>query len=457
MIELRNFILKILQISNDYYEPDLDYIKLKYQINTIKEFNSLYSKRSNDLLIFNSNLSEKLFIRLVNLDEKFINRKYNKDINSIIFDIISNKNNNYYLSICDEFYNLNKSNIDSNIFINQIKSHIKNCNCKIRVKSIVNLSINTLIKIIKNTVNNKRNLINNNVKYLKKKIKNSKNNRDIVDCIKILNTIKANIGLEYIDVDNNYIFEKTITENTISCENSQIFKKKYNIKNQFYDTDKISINQLNNNNNNLNNNNFQFETEFNIEDIREINELLKEKIKKNNFNINNNEEFSKDIINEEKSKDIINEEKSKEIINEEFSKDIINEEKSKDIINEEFSKDIINEEKSKDIINEEKSKDIINEEKSIEINSEEKSYEDNKKEMIFNLEELKDYFNSIDDNNIGEIIYGFNILYKIINSYKKNKNFINLINQIMDKIYKQKIFLRETLVIDIDNLIKMLL
>ncbi len=411
MIELRNFILKILQISNDYYEPDLDYIKLKYQINTIKEFNSLYSKRSNDLLIFNSNLSEKLFIRLVNLDENFINRKYNKDINSIILDIISNKNNIYYLSICDEFYNLNKTNIDTNIFIHQIKSHVKNCNCKIRVKSIVNLSINTLIKIIKNTINNKKNLINNNVKYLKKKIKNSKNNRDIVDCIKILNTIKANIGLEYIDVDNNYVFEKTIAENTISCENSEIFKKNNNLKNQFFDTDKISINQLNNNNY-VNNNNFQFETEFNIDDIREINELLKEKIKKNNFYVDNNEELSKDVINEELSKDIINEELSK---------------------------------------------DTINEKKNIEINSEEINNEENKKEMIFNLEELKDYFNSIDDNNIGEIIYGFNILYRIINSYRKNKNFINLINQIMDKIYKEKIFLRETFVIDIDNLIKTLL
>ena len=147
MIELYNFILKIMQISNDFYEPDLYFIKLKYKLDSNKEFNKLYSKNLNKLLLFNSNEAEKLFIKLVNLDESYIERKYNKNINLIINDFIQNKNFNYYFSICDEFFSLNKSSIDfskeNNIFIQQIKSHVKNCNCKIKVKSIVNLSINT--------------------------------------------------------------------------------------------------------------------------------------------------------------------------------------------------------------------------------------------------------------------------------------------------------------------------
>jgi hypothetical protein len=429
MIELYNFILKILQISNDYYEPDLDFIKLKYQLNSIKEFNSLYIKKSNELLIFNSNQAEKLFIRLVNLDENFINRKYNKDINNVIIDFIVNKNTNYFFSICDEFYNLNKSNINTNIFICQIKSHIKNCNCKIKVKSIVNLSINTLIKIIKNTINNKKNLINNNVKNLKKKIKNSKNNMDIVDCIKILNTIKSNIGLECIDVDNYYIFEKSITENNL-FHNKPIenYKEKnnFNLNNQFDDTEEIFTSKLNNNKN------FQIETEYCIEDVKEINELIKKKIIKNNISYSllssiNKSDSDKIILN---IKDDINN----------INKDV------KD------AKDDIN-----NINKDEKDNNYdINKEELL-FNIDDNNTENDNDELLFKLDELKDYFNSINENNIGQLLYGFEILYNIINNYKKNKIFIDTINVILNKIYKEISFSRDTFLLDINDLIKMLL
>ena len=77
MIELYNFILKIMNIANDYYEPDLYYINLKYKIDLVKEFNKFYSNNlnQNKLLLFNSNEAEKLFIRLINLDESYIERK----------------------------------------------------------------------------------------------------------------------------------------------------------------------------------------------------------------------------------------------------------------------------------------------------------------------------------------------------------------------------------------------
>ena len=160
MIELYNFLLKIMNLDNEYSEPDMYYVNLKYKLDSVKKFNKLYLNNLNQskLLLFNSVEAEKLFIRLVNLDENYIERKYNKDIKSIITDFIKNKNNNYYFSICDEFFYINKSTINNdNIFIHQIKSHVKNCNCKIKVKSIVNLSINTLIKIIKNSISNKKN------------------------------------------------------------------------------------------------------------------------------------------------------------------------------------------------------------------------------------------------------------------------------------------------------------
>jgi hypothetical protein len=50
MIELYNFILKIMNIANDYYEPDLYYINLKYKIDLVKEFNKFYSNNLNYLL-----------------------------------------------------------------------------------------------------------------------------------------------------------------------------------------------------------------------------------------------------------------------------------------------------------------------------------------------------------------------------------------------------------------------
>jgi hypothetical protein len=74
MIELYNFILKIMNIANDYYEPELYYINLKYKLDSVKEFNKFYNNNlnQNKLLLFNSNEAEKLFIRLINLDESYI-------------------------------------------------------------------------------------------------------------------------------------------------------------------------------------------------------------------------------------------------------------------------------------------------------------------------------------------------------------------------------------------------
>ena len=77
-------------------------------------------------------------------------------------------------------------------------------------------------------------------------------------------------------------------------------------------------------------------------------------------------------------------------------------------------------------------------------------------ELLYKLDELKDYFNSINENNIGQILYGFEILYKIKYNIKKNNKIIDAINVILDKNYKEITFSINNFLYDIDNLINLL-
>jgi len=405
MIELYNFILKIINIVNEYYEPDNYYIKIKYKLDSIKEFNKFYYNNNlnqNKLLIFNSNEAEKLFIRLVNLDENYIQRKYNNDIKIIITDLIKNKNNNYFFSICDEFLSLNKSTINNdNIFIHQIKSHVKNCNCKIKVKSIVNLSVNTLIKIIKNNINNKKNSIIN----LKKKIINSKNNLDLYDCIKILNTIKANMGIE----SNLNVY--TVDDNLIEPSNK--------------------LNIFINNNQNINTKcsksfEIQNDTEYPIDDIQFMDSLIQQKF--NDFSYSLKSTVNNHISSKDSSKDS-SKESSKE-----FTKES-SKESSK-----EFTK-----ESSK-----ESSKEFTKE------SSKESSKEYNKEDLLFNLEKIMEYFTNIDINNFGECLLGFDLIFNLKKSYKNNNLIMKSIDIILEKVYKDKTLDKEDLIKNIINLIKII-
>jgi len=393
MIELYNFILKIINIVNEYYEPDNYYIKIKYKLDSIKEFNKFYYNNNlnqNKLLIFNSNEAEKLFIRLVNLDENYIQRKYNNDIKIIITDLIKNKNNNYFFSICDEFLSLNKSTINNdNIFIHQIKSHVKNCNCKIKVKSIVNLSVNTLIKIIKNNINNKKNSIIN----LKKKIINSKNNLDLYDCIKILNTIKANMGIE----SNLNVY--TVDDNLIEPSNK--------------------LNIFINNNQNINTKcsksfEIQNDTEYPIDDIQFMDSLIQQKF--NDFSYSLKSTVNNHISSKDSSKDS-SKESSKE-----FTKES-SKESSK-----EFTKE----------------------------SSKESSKEYNKEDLLFNLEKIMEYFTNIDINNFGECLLGFDLIFNLKKSYKNNNLIMKSIDIILEKVYKDKTLDKEDLIKNIINLIKII-
>jgi hypothetical protein len=406
MIELYNFILKIMNIVNEYYEPDLYYINLKYKLDSIKEFNKFYynNLNYNKLLLFNSIEAEKLFIRLINLDENYIERKYNQSMKTIITDFINNKNNNYYFSICDEFFSLNKSTLNNNIFIHQIKTHVKNCNCKIKVKSIVNLSINTLIKIIKNGINYKKNYIYN----LKKKIKNSKNNLDLLDCIKMLNTIKANMGIDTIQ--NNYTIEESIQSK-----------------------------------------NYQFDTEYPIEHIQIINSLIQKKLNDFSYSINsnveNNKKLSKDIF--KSSKEESKEKSSKEESKEKSSKEESKEKSSK----EESSKEKSSKEESKEKSSKEESKEKSSKEESEELNI---INEFNKEDLLFRLEKIIEYFMNINVNNFGECLSGFELIYNLKKTYKKNSLIVKSIEIILEKIYKSNAFDKGYLIKNIYDLCKII-
>ena len=407
MIELYNFLVKIMNIANDYSEPDLYYINLKYKLDSIKEFNKFYHNNlnQNKLLLFNSNEAEKLFIRLVNLDENYIERKYNKDIKDIISDFINNNNNNYYFSICDEFFNINKSTINNdNIFIHQIKSHVKNCNCKIKVKSIVNLSINTLIKIIKNSISNKKNSFIN----LKKKIKNSKNNLDLLDCIKILNTIKTNMGIE--SINNNYTIDENLSDN---FNNLNIF-----INNQHNSDNKLK--------------NYQFDTEFPINDIQAIDSLIQQKLKDFSYSVfsitdNQTKEYNK---SSSKTKESTKSSSKTKESNKSSSKEST---KSSSKTNSNTSS------KTK---------------KSTKSSS--KSEEQNKNDLLFSLEKIIEYFTNIDVNNFGECISGFELIYNLKKIYNNNNLIVKSLDIILGKVYKNKSFDKEELIKNINDLCKII-
>jgi hypothetical protein len=198
--DLTNYIIQLQVFCNNYNKYDLEYIKLKFNINNYSEFKSLFKQKYKKKLLFNSNKSENLFINFINFDQEYFTSNYKDDqLNKLINFFICNEN--VYLNRCNELSFTSK------------KNHIDNCNCKIKVKSIVNLDINTLLYIINNNfdVQNKKNIL--------KIHKNDKN-------IKLINTFNKleKIGHSFgIKNDIHYTLESSqISENS---ENLSDFEK----------------------------------------------------------------------------------------------------------------------------------------------------------------------------------------------------------------------------------------
>ena len=214
--DYKSYIEKLCIMSNNYYIFDEDYIKNKYNIKSYDKFRKYFKKNHTDKLIFNSEKSENFFIKVMNIDPVYMDLKYgNMQTQTIIqFFILRN---NCYFNICDEENEINNK-----------KTHKNNCNCKIKVKSIVNLSINALIFILiennltkKQIIDDNNNNNNNNlleIKHTQNNIENSKiiklynneSNKKIIDSIKKIENIKKNLGIH--KDNNNYMLTDTKPE-----------------------------------------------------------------------------------------------------------------------------------------------------------------------------------------------------------------------------------------------------
>jgi len=130
--KINKFIIRLLLFVNNHSKYDLKYIKDKYNLDSHSDFIKYFKKNYKDKLLFSSYKSEQLFINFVNIDLNFLLDKYGETypIKLINFFIGRKK---FYFNYC-----------------NYLNNHDKDlCFCKIKVKSIVNLPIKTLIFILK--------------------------------------------------------------------------------------------------------------------------------------------------------------------------------------------------------------------------------------------------------------------------------------------------------------------
>jgi hypothetical protein len=242
LLEIKN-VIKLMLFTNNYNKYDINYIKKNYNLNSFEEFKLYFKKNFKKKLIFNSNKAERMFINFVNFDMEYFNNKYNDKVHQILlnFFIYGKK---FYFSSCHEF-NYNNSDID--------KLHLKECNCKIKVKSINNLKITLFLDLINNKINTNKII----------KIKNNSENKIMISCFNELKEIGKNLG---ISNDANYIIDSVMENNDLSIKSSDISyssnsnsnKNKYLPKPQDKIYDKI-LNKITNLEQKLNNN-----TNYNI-------------------------------------------------------------------------------------------------------------------------------------------------------------------------------------------------
>lgn len=205
------YIEKLCIMSNNSYIYDEQYIKNKYNIKSYEKFRKYFKKNHNDKLIFNSEKSEKFFIQVMNLDADYMLNKYGNNALQNIVNIFIQTNDCYFFNMCDEITAKNNKNI-----------HLNDCKCNIKVKSVVNLSINALIFIlIENHYSDKVSLKIDNVEEKKyknnettvAKLQNNNSNKKMIDSIKKLENIKMKLGMDKDNIE--YQLTDTKPENII--------------------------------------------------------------------------------------------------------------------------------------------------------------------------------------------------------------------------------------------------
>ena len=260
------YITDLLILCNNFCNPDKNYILLHYNIELVI-FEIYFKKYYTNRLVFNSINSEILFIYIFNTDEQYILKKYNKNIHSVLKNFFI-KNKIYYFNKCHKNFNISDYK----------KMHLKNCNCPIKVKSIVNLKILLFLNIIKKCKIINENYNNNNLILIK-------NNE---------NSITEN-NIIYSNENNTArINENAIIANNITNINENINKNvellnvlnKLNILKSQLDTEKIYFNKsIKTPKIEIINNDYQLNSEIDIECF--INTQKKSSIKKSNIKKSN--------------------------------------------------------------------------------------------------------------------------------------------------------------------------
>ena len=132
--EYKIYIGKLCTMSNNFFIYDEDYIKNKYNLDSYNKFRKYFKKIHKEKLIFNSPSAENFFIKVMNIDSNFMQNKYSNTQSTVIIDYFINKTFNPF-NLCEDLTQLEKT-------------HTSSCDCKIKVKSVVNLSINALCFIL---------------------------------------------------------------------------------------------------------------------------------------------------------------------------------------------------------------------------------------------------------------------------------------------------------------------
>ncbi len=247
--DLSNQLIKLQLFTNNYFKYNDEYIKEKYDIDSYDDFRNYFKKNYKSKLIFNCAKSEKLFINFINLDYNYFDSKYSGVQTKTIMDFF----------ITGKLFYFNKCN-ENNIKTTD-KSHIPNCNCKIKVKSIANIAIDALIFILKEFTSNynKQNLnsksstqiksqtltnpyllndnqtndtINTNVTNLtnttnttntnKNTVKIAKNeiNKQLLGCINKLEKAELKLGIDS-NIDKHYVLNSVSEDIQVDIKSSK--------------------------------------------------------------------------------------------------------------------------------------------------------------------------------------------------------------------------------------------
>ena len=245
-LELAEYIIRLVIFVNNFNKYDMVYIKEKFDFDKYYDYRQYFKKNYKKFLLFNSLKAEKLFINFINIDLNFIKNNYKFNKTNIFI--------NFFICRKPFFFNtcLKDKNFDNT------KSHISNCSCKIKVKSVVNLPLKTLMFILDEFESNKTDLSCKSNKSLKTSTTKNiikTNSGELINCINKLEKANNNLGLD--EFSNEYIVNSCIKNNknnknnlcsddVLSSLDAYEFASENNLRNTFNTINNISNKKQNN-------------------------------------------------------------------------------------------------------------------------------------------------------------------------------------------------------------------